>query len=172
MDMLASLGITKDLVADLIINIGSIIVLFVIVKKLAYKPVKNFMDARTERVMAQKTEAENLKAEAEEKIEKYNFLLAECESAKADAIKEGENLAHKESEQIITEAKEKAKEIVSKAEAKAQEKYNRAVEEANDYIVNLTIDASSMLLKREISDEDNKKIVEDFLNSINGDENA
>ena len=58
--MLASLGITKDLIADLIINIGSIVVLFVIVKKLAYKPVKKFMDARTERVMAQKTEAEAL----------------------------------------------------------------------------------------------------------------
>ena len=112
--MLESLGITKDLVADLIINIGSIIVLFVIVKKLAYKPVKNFMDARTERVMAQKTEAENLKAESEEKLKEYNVLLAECESAKAEAIKEGEKLAHKESEQIITEAKQKAKEIVDK----------------------------------------------------------
>ena len=172
MDMLTSLGITKDLLADLIINIGSIVVLFVIVKKLAYKPVKKFMDARTERVMAEKAQADALNEEASKKIEEYNALLTECETAKAEAIKEGEKLAHKESEQIITEAKEKAAEIIGKAEAKAQEKYNRAVEEANDYIVNLTIDASSMLLKREINDEDNKKIVENFLNSIDGDENA
>ena len=172
MDMLTSLGITKDLLADLIINIGSIVVLFVIVKKLAYKPVKKFMDARTERVMAEKAQADALSEEASKKIEEYNALLTECETAKAEAIKEGEKLAHKESEQIITEAKEKAEEIIGKAEAKAQEKYNRAVEEANDYIVNLTIDASSMLLKREINDEDNKKIVENFLNSIDGDKNA
>lgn len=172
MDMLASLGITKDLVADLIINIGSIVVLFIIVKKLAYKPVKKFMDARTERVMAQKAEAEALKTLAEEKEEKYNSLLAECEAAKAEAIKEGEKQAHKESEEIISEAKKKAEEIVSKANIKAQDKYNRAVEEANDYIVNLTIDASSMLLKREISDDDNKKIVEEFLKSVDGDKNA
>lgn len=170
--MLASLGITKDLIADLIINIGSIVVLFVIVKKLAYKPVKKFMDARTERVMAQKTEAEALKAEAEEKEARYSALLAECENAKAAAIKEGEKQAHKESEEIISEAKKKAEEIVSKANIKAQDKYDRAVEEANDYIVNLTIDASSMLLKREINDDDNKKIVEEFLNSVDGDKNA
>ena len=61
---------------------------------------------------------------------------------------------------------------MSKANIKAQDKYDRAVEEANDYIVNLTIDASSMLLKREINDDDNKKIVEEFLNSVDGDKNA
>lgn len=172
MDMLASLGITKDLIADLIINIGSIVVLFVIVKRLAYKPVKKFMDARTERVIAQKAEAEALKADADSKIEQYNALLAECETKKAEVIKEGEKQAHKESEEILSEAKAKAEDIVGKANAKAQEKYNRAIEEANDYIVNLTIDASSMLLKREINDDDNKKIVEEFLNSVDGDKNA
>ncbi len=170
--MLESLGITKDLIADLIINIGSIVVLFVIVKKLAYKPVKSFMDARTARVMAQKIEAENLKADAEKQIEKYNSLLAECESAKANAIKEGEKQALKESEEIIADARKTAEEIVGKANTKAQEKYNRAIEEANDYIINLTIDASSMLLKREINDDDNKKIVEEFLKSADGDKNA
>lgn len=172
MDMLASLGITKDLIADMIINIGSIVVLFVIVKKLAYKPVKKFMDERTERVMAQKAEVETLMAEADEKSAKYNALLAECETAKAEAVKEGEKQAHKESEEIIACAKKTAEEIVSKANIKAQEKYNRAIEEANDYIVNLTIDASSHLLKREITDEDNKKIVEEFLKSADGDKNA
>ncbi len=167
-----SLGITKDLIADLIINISSIVVLFFIVKKLAYKPVKKFMEERSQRVMAQKTEAEALGAEATEKIEQYNSLLAECEIKKAEAITEGEKQARKESEQILSDAKLKAAEIVSKANAKAQEKYDRAMEEANDYIVNLTIDASSLLLKREISDDDNKKIVEDFLKSVDGDKNA
>ena len=42
----------------------------------------------------------------------------------------------------------------------------------NDYIVNLAIDASSRLLNREINDDDNKKIVESFLNSADGDKNA
>ncbi len=170
--MLESLGITKDLIADIIINIGSIVVLFVIVKKLAYKPVKKFMDERTARVMAEKSQAESLKAEAQEQLQKYNVLLTECETAKSDAIKEGEMQAHKESEEIIANAKKTAEEIVNKANVKAQEKYNRAIEEANDYIVNLTIDASSHLLKREITDEDNKKIVEEFLKSADGDKNA
>ena len=172
MDMLSSLGITKDLLADLVINIVSIVVLFLVVKKLAYNPVKKFMAARTEKVMAQKLEAEKLAEEAQAKSFEYEELLKECENAKAQAIKEGEALAREESGQIVSAAKEKAQSIIDNANKKAEEKYNRMIDEANDYIVNLTIDASSKLLKREVNDEDNRKIVEAFLNSFDGDENA
>ncbi len=172
MDMLSSLGITKDLLADLVINIVSIIVLFLVVKKLAYNPVKKFMDARTQRVTAQKLEAEKLAEEAQAKALEYDELLKECETAKAQAIKEGETVAREESGQIVSAAKEKAQAILDNANKKAEEKYNRMIDEANDYIVNLTIKASSKLLKREVNDEDNKKIVEDFLNSVDGDKNA
>lgn len=172
MDMLSSLGITKDLLADLIINICSITVLFLVVKKLAYKPVKKFMAARTERVTAQKHEAEKLAREAQVKSSEYDELLKECETAKTQAIKDGEAVAREESGRIISTAKEKAQTIIDNANKKAEEKYNKMIEEANDYIVNLTIDASSKLLGREVTDEDNRKIVEDFLNSVDGDKNA
>lgn len=172
MDMLSSLGITKDLLADLVINIVSIVVLFLVVKKLAYNPVKKFMAERTEKVMAQKLEAEKLAEEAQAKSSEYDELLKECENAKAQAIKEGEALAREESGQIVSAAKEKAQSIIDNANKKAEEKYNRMIDEANDYIVNLTIDASSKLLKREVNDEDNRKIVEAFLNSVDGDKNA
>ena len=104
MDMLSSLGITKDLLADLVINIVSIVVLFLVVKKLAYNPVKKFMAARTEKVMAQKLEAEKLAEEAQAKTSEYEELLKECENAKAQAIKEGEALAREESGQIVSAA--------------------------------------------------------------------
>ncbi len=172
MDMLTSLGITKDLIADLIINIGSMVVLFLVVKKLAYKPVKKFMDERTARVMAQKEEAQRLSEEARIKSEECDVVLKECEEAKANAVKQGEKEALRESEEILTQAKQKASDIIDKANKKAQEKYDRAIEEANEYIVNLTLDASSMLLQRQMTDEDNKKIVEQFLGSVKGDENA
>lgn len=170
--LLASLGITKDLLADLVINIGSIIVLFLIVRKLAYKPVKKFMDERKAKINAQKEEAEELNKQAKQKLEEYNALLENCESAMDNAIKEGEKVAHKESEQIINDAKKKAEEILAKADKKAQEKHDRAAEEATNYVVNFAVEASSMLLKREVNDEDNKKIVEAFLNSVDGDKNA
>ncbi len=170
--MLASLGITKDLIADLIINIGSIVVLFLIVKKLAYKPVKKFMDDRASRVASQREEAEKLSAESSERIAEYEVLLAECETAKAIAIREGEKEALTESERIITEAQKKAEEIIARAEKKAQEKYDRAIEDADDYIISIIMAGSSHLLARAMTDEDNRKIVEDFLACVKGESDA
>jgi F-type H+-transporting ATPase subunit b len=88
MDMLQSLGMSKDLIADLLINIVSIIVLYLVVKKLAYNPVKKFLVARTERIEAEKAEVSKTLSEATEMKEKYDELLKDCENAKADAIKE------------------------------------------------------------------------------------
>ncbi len=172
MDMLTSLGITKDLIADIIINIISIVVLFLIVKKLAYKPVKRFMSERSERVMAEKQQAQELLEQAQAQKAECDLLMNECDKAKEKAIKEGEDAALKESEQIIRTAKEKAQIIIDKAEKKAQEKYDNAVHEADTYVVNLAIDASKALLGREVNDDDNKKIVEDFIKSLDGDKNA
>ena len=174
MDMLQSLGMSKDLIADLLINIVSIIVLYLVVKKLAYNPVKKFLNARTEKVEAQKAEAaENLK-EATQMKEKYDELLKDSENAKADAIKEGINNAKAEATDILETAREQAKAIVDKANKNAKEKEQETIENARDEIINLAIDASATLLKREFDDADNKRLIEDFLDSLksNGDIDA
>ena len=49
--------VISDAVKDLIINIINIIVLFVIVRGLAYKPVKKFLDARKERIAKELSDA-------------------------------------------------------------------------------------------------------------------
>jgi F-type H+-transporting ATPase subunit b len=174
MDMLQSLGMSKDLIADLLINIVSIIVLYLVVKKLAYNPVKKFLDARKERVEAQKAVAEESLKEATEMKEKYDELLKDCETAKADAIKEGIANAKTEATEILASAREQAKAIVDKANKNAKEQEQEAIDNAREEIVNLAIDASATLLKREFDDADNKRLIEDFLDSLksNGDIDA
>ena len=49
--------VISDAVKDLIINIVNIIVLFVIVKTLAYKPVKKFLDDRKAKIEKQLNDA-------------------------------------------------------------------------------------------------------------------
>ena len=174
MDMLQSLGMSKDLIADLLINIVSIIVLYLVVKKLAYNPVKKFLDARTERVEVEKSEASKNLSEATEMKEKYDELLKDCENAKADAIKEGINNAKAEATEILDTAREQAKAIVDKANKNAKETEQEALDNAREEIVNLAIDASKALLQREFDDADNKRLIEDFLDSLksNGDIDA
>ena len=102
-----------------------------------------------------------------------NFLLFEND-AKADAIKEGINNAKAEATEIINSAREQAKAIVDEANKNAKEKEEEMLENSRDEIVDLAIDASAALLKREFDDADNKRLIEDFLDSLksNGDIDA
>ena len=63
---------------DLILNILNIVILFVIVRFLVYKPVKKFMDARTARVTAAAEDAGAKAKAAEELSEQLRAQLADA----------------------------------------------------------------------------------------------
>lgn len=162
------MNISTEMIADLIINIVSILVLFTVVRKLAYKPVKKFMQARTERVMKQKQDAEELAANAKQQSEEYSTLLKNSADAEKQAFKKGEERAKAEAQKIIADANDKANSIIATAQKKAEEAHKKMLEDAEDEIIDLSIEMSSKLLGREMNDDDNKKIVRNFL----GDKNA
>ncbi len=158
--------LSVEMIADLVINIVSVIVLFLVVTKLGYKPVKKFMDTRTERVMADKKKAEEMLKEAEEKEAKYTELLENSEKASREAVRQGEEKARVEAGKIIDTAEKKAESIIQNAEKKAEEKYKKTVQNAEDEIVDISIDVAEKLLSREITDADNRKIVREFLDTL------
>ncbi len=162
------MDLSKEMLVDIAINIINILVLFFVVRKLAYKPVKKFMDERTAKVTAEKENALRLSEECEEKIGEYNKLLKESEKAKEESVKEGIKEAEKQSAVIIGEARKKAELITVNAEKKAEDERKKLMEEAKSDIISLVFDASEKVLCREVNDEDNKKAVEDFLNSFEG----
>lgn len=160
--------LSKEMLVDIVINITNILVLFFVVRKLAYKPVKNFMTQRTQKVLKEKEAAEILAEEAKLKSAECDRIIEESSKAKDEAFRQGELLGKKEAQRIIDEANEKAKVILADAGKKAEEKQKKMLEDTEDDIVNIAVGVSEKLLSREITDADNKKIVEDFLAGFEG----
>lgn len=166
--------LSSGMLVDLVINIANILILFLVVRTLLYKPVKKFMTARTERVEAQKLNAEKLAEESKAKAAEYDNLLRECEKIKEEARKAGELSGREEAHKLVEEASLRAEKIIEKAEKKTDEEYKAMLEDAQDEILSLAVDASSKILEREINADDNRKTVEAFLSSVRkqGAENA
>ena len=80
-------GVTiPDLAKDLLINILNIIILFVIVKTLIYKPVKKFLDARTKRINDAKNELEEKTKQVQEKLDAIGIALFNQAQGVAEAL--------------------------------------------------------------------------------------
>lgn len=160
----------SQLAKDLIINIINIIVLFVIVKALVYKPVKKFLDERTKRVQALGDEAKNAADEAQKTLDKRDEIIAQAESQAEKII----NASRKQAAEIISSSKENAEkdaeEMLKKAKIEIENERKAIIEAANDDICTLAVDMAEKILSREVNKADNEKIIQDFFAEQAGEE--
>lgn len=154
--------LSKDMLADLILNIINILVLFFVTKSLLYKPVKKFLNARAEKLNAAQKDAEDAKAQAEESKAKYDAVLSAAEQVKTEAVEKAEAEARAAAERIIAQAKEQAAETVEKGEKRAAAEREKMLADAKDDIIDATLDATGKLLGRVVTDEDNRRIIESY----------
>lgn len=162
------MDLSKEMLVDIVINIINILVLFFVVRALAYKPVKKYMKNRAEKALEVKTAAEALYKESQEKISECNLLAAQSKKAKEKAVEEGEREGREEAAAIIAEAEGRAQKIIADANKRADELCEKMLEEAEEEIVNIAIEASSKLLEREVTDEDNIRFIKSFIGEKTG----
>ena len=160
--------VISDAVKDLIINIINIIILFVIVRGLAYKPVKKFLDARKERVAKELSDAAAAKQTAEEESLKYKELTEKSKAEGTEIINEAERTAKQSAAEIIASAKQSAAEITEKARENAKREREAQVASMKDEIAELAFDISRQVLSREVTDEDNMRIADSFFEKYQG----
>ncbi|MBQ7688945.1 MAG: ATP synthase F0 subunit B [Clostridia bacterium] len=154
--------ISKDMIADLIINILNILILFFLTKALLYKPVKKFLDVRKTRLAEEKQAALDAEASAQARKAEYDALLADAEASKAALLQEAEANAQEKARQILAEAKQKAEETAQNAAAAAVHEREKMLSDARDEIADLALEISAKIIGREVTDADNLAIAKRF----------
>lgn len=158
---------------DLALNILNIVLLFLIVRTLAYKPIRKFMDARTERVNAEARAAEEKAAEAEKRRAEYTALLENGETLKEEQTEAARKAAEAESERILADANEKAAVILADAREQAKREHDETLGTMRQDVVDLAFDISEKLLEHSITDDDTKKLADRLFDSrVGGEESA
>ena len=154
--------LSKEILVDLAINLINIVVLFVVTKKLLYKPVKKYLDARKEKVAAAFTEAEQIKAEAEKAKAECDALTADAEKTKAAIISGANEEAKQKAKKIVADAEAQADAIIEDARSQASHAVSKAAGENRNEIADLALQISEKIMGRSVTDEDNRKIIDSF----------
>ena len=154
--------LSKDMLADLVINIANIVILFLITKALVYKPVKKFLAARKEKLAAETAKAEALMAEANEKQETYDTLLADAQNEKARILQSAQAEARAQAEDIVAAANAQAKKTAAEAAEAAEEEKRQAVAGAKDEIAELAVALSGKIMGRAAADRDDLRAAAAF----------
>ena len=149
--------------------LGNLLLMFLVVKKFLYKPVKKMLASRQAAIQGDYDEARTAKEQALADKEEYEKKLQEADLEADAVIKNAVSTASAREKEIIADARKKADGIVRQAEEDAALEHKKAEDLVKKEIVDISSALTEKLLEREVSSSDHRHFIDSFIESI-GDE--
>jgi F-type H+-transporting ATPase subunit b len=137
-------------------------------KKLAWGPLLEALETRQNAIRKSLDDAQQAKVELE-RLHAESGLIIQKARVDADAIvsqsrADGERLR----EEIRAKARTEADHIVKNAERQIQLETSRALEQIRREAVDLSVMIASKIIQRNLSKEDNERLIDDALRQVEG----
>ena len=150
----------------MLISLANLGILFWIIKRFLYKPVKAVIAKRQAAIEAEYRAAEEANATAAQSRDQYAEKLAGAQ-AEADGVIQAATLAAgRRSERIVEDARERADGIIRQAQAEAELEKKKAQETIRREIADVSTALTEKILKRELTDGDHRGMIDAFLDEI------
>ncbi|MBE6712985.1 MAG: F0F1 ATP synthase subunit B [Ruminococcaceae bacterium] len=155
---------------SILISLANLIILFLIIKKFLYKPVKKMMDARKEAIDEQYRRAKQAENDALLHKKEYEEKLSGAKEEAEQILRRAEQNAKDRERDILGDAKAESERILRRAEENAAMEMKKAEDTIKNEIVDVSAKLSEKILKREISKQDHALLIDDFINGIEGED--
>lgn len=150
----------------IIMQWGNLLILFLLMRKFLFKPVKAILDKREAEINEAYDEAGKAKSEAENMREEYNARMASAREEAGEIVKNATVVAQTRETEIIADAQAKATLMLQKADADIAQEKKKAVNEIKDDISDMAVDIASKIIEREINPEDHEKLITEFIDTM------
>ena len=148
---------------QMIISLCNLIILFLILKKFLYKPVRKALEERRQAV-------EGVYADAQKALDTANASKTEYERELAGIRERADSMlasatadANKRSEAILSDARERADGMMRQAKNDISLERRKAESGIRSEIADVSTALTEKLLAREINSDDHRKLIDDFL---------
>ena len=147
-------------------TIITFLVLFFALAKFAWKPLLKMLQDREDMIRSSLDDAEKAKVELERLSEESEAIMAKARSEAQSILAEGKTAAEKVKDDIIAKSKEQANKIREDAGNQIQVEKEKAIAEIKGEVVNLTLSVAEKLIQKNLSDADNKSLIEASLKKV------
>ena len=154
---------------QILASLANLVLLFLLIKKFLYKPVKKMLETRQNTIDGDYAAAEEAKNEALKNQKAYEEKLSNAKTEADGVIQSAVDTAASREKEILAEAKEKAEGIMRKAREDAELEKRKAQEGIKQEIISVSTLLAEKMLEREINAQDHEQMIDSFIDSI-GDE--
>lgn len=161
---------TNDIVSfsvpDIVFTWLNLLVIFLIVKKFLFKPIKGIIEKRQNEVKDMYLRAEEAEKKAQNLETQYTELLTKARLEAAEIVKNATEAAQSKADTIVEQAKVKAMELLEKTQAQIQREKDESLREAFNKVSDVVLITASKLIEKEMTMEDHKEIIEKILDDV------
>jgi len=151
---------------EIIAQVLSFLFLLFILRIFAWKKILALLDERRDRIASELKNIGEAKSEIERLKSEYAVMLDKIEETADLRIEEAAAEGKKITEEIRKKANEEAQGIINKAKDNIRYELSKAKEELKDEIIDLTIKATENIIEEKLTESQDKKLVEDFLDRL------
>lgn len=141
----------------------NIILLFILLKIFLFKPLGKMMEERTASIQNDIDSAEKAKLEAQELAAENKETLAQARKEAQDIIAQAKQEAAQIKSELLKSSQEEAKQMIESANKNIAIERQKALQEAQSQIADLAIAAASKIVGENLGDENNRRLVDNFL---------
>jgi len=142
------------------------VLLLIAVFFFAYKPVKNLLKKRGDYVENKIKDAETRELESQKLLDEANEEVKVKKIEAMDIVEKAKGEALQERNAILEKAKEEKQAELEKAKEEIAQEIEASKDEIHREIVSVAIGVSSKVLEREVSEKDNEKLIDSFIDDL------
>ena len=134
-----------------------------VLAKVAFPRIAEALDKRQKAIEESIETSERIRKEAEELLEEYRERLAEARGQADDIVARARKTGEAHENEVLAEAKAKREEMMEQTRRDIEAETRRAIQEIRKEVADLTVAATEKVTRKSLTDDDQKRLVEEAL---------
>jgi F-type H+-transporting ATPase subunit b len=149
-------------------TLGIFLIVVVVLGKFAWGPVLALLQQREEFIHRSLAEAKRDREDAEARLKEYAAKIQTAHAEAAQIVEGARGDAERLRQELREKAKAEAEAIVKNAERQIQLETARALQQIRTEAVDLSVMIASKLIQKNLTKEDNERLIEEALKQVQG----
>ncbi|MGH2316931.1 F0F1 ATP synthase subunit B [Planococcus sp. 4-30] len=159
------LGATGEFlnIGDILATLVIFILLMLLLKKFAWGPLMGVMQQREDLIKSEIETAENSRLESQKLLEEQRSLLKDARTQAQEIVENAKKQGDVSREEIITTARAESGRMKEAAVQEIANERDKAISAVREEVVALSLLAATKVLEKEISEEDNRQLINETI---------
>ena len=162
------LGKLMPNILTILAQLGATLVLFLLMKKLAWGPAKKIMAERAAYEQNLLRQAEALKKENEELKSLMEEKLSQAEEEATETVANAQREAQRLKDNMVDEGKELSRQLVEEARHSIELQKSKMLDDMHDEIVSVALSATERMLSEKLDVESDRQVIDSFIKEVSG----